>query len=484
MRLVEVTIPVGEQELVVDTLESEGIDYYLTDETSGRSGAADYAAIITFPLPSNAVQPIIDELHEAGLSEEAHVIVVDAEVDTSRRFEELTRRFGAESGGNRIARDEILIQARELSPHFGTFLFLTVISAVVAAAGLLLDSPAVVVGSMVIAPLVGPALSASVGTVLDDPDLFRRGVKLQVVGLVLAVVGATAFAVVVRAIPLFPPGIDITTIEEISGRISPDFLSLIIALGAGVAGVLSLAAGVSAALVGVMIAAALIPPAAAVGIGIAWGEPFVAVSAAVLVLVNVLSINLSALLTLQYMGYRPKNWLKLEQSRSATVKRVASLFVAITVLSLFLGGVTYSSIQDAQFTRDVRQSTDSVLSRPQYAGAERLDVEVRYGSPLPLPRDIGGQELPFHRPRRVAVTVGVPGDRQYADLAQTLRTRIRERTGHDVTVQVQYVGLDEAGRRALGAPVRRGHLSRDDSPISPGGRPSDPFQSTRRARAL
>jgi uncharacterized hydrophobic protein (TIGR00341 family) len=446
VRLVEVTIPVGEQELVVDTLESQGIDYYLTDETSGRSGAADYAAIITFPLPSNAVQPVIDDLRAAGLSEDAHVVILDAEVDTSRRFERFSKQYAAESGRRfRIAREEILIRSRELSPRFPTFVLMTVISAVVAAAGLLLDSPAVVVGSMVIAPLVGPALSASVGTVLDDAELFRRGVKLQVVGLVLAVVGATAFAVVVRAIPLFPPGIDITTIEEISGRISPDFLSLIIALGAGVAGVLSLAAGVSAALVGVMIAAALIPPAAAVGIGIAWGEPFVAVSAAVLVLINVLSINLSALLTLQYMGYRPKNWLKLEQSRSATLKRVGLLLVAIAVLSVFLGGVTYSSVQDARFTRDVRQSTDSVLSRPQYVGAERLDVEVRYGSPLPLPRDVGGQEVPFHRPRRVTVTVGVPGDRQYADLAEALRTRIRERTGHDVTVQVQYVGLDESG---------------------------------------
>ena len=72
-------------------------------------------------------------------------------------------------------------------------------------------------------------------------------------------------------------------------HVTPDFLSLIIAVGAGIAGIVSLMTGVSAAIVGVMIAVALIPPAATVEIGLAWGQPFVSVGSAVLLLVNVLS---------------------------------------------------------------------------------------------------------------------------------------------------------------------------------------------------
>ncbi|WP_433629426.1 TIGR00341 family protein [Halomicrococcus sp. NG-SE-24] len=447
MRLVEISVPIGEQEAVINTLEDEEIDYYLTDETSARRGTEDYAAIVTFPLPRNAVEPIIDDLRDAGLSQDAHVIISDVEVDLSRRFERLMKRYAKESSWQiRISREEILIRARELSPGLQTFLVLTVISAVVATAGLLLDSAAVVVGAMVIAPLVGPALSASVGTILDDPAMFRRGVWLQFVGVVLSIASAAAFTLLIRLVPLFPPGRDITRIAEVSGRISPDILSLIIALGAGAAGILSLSSGVSAALVGVMIAAALIPPAAAAGISIAWGEPFAAISASVLVLVNVLAINLSALVTLRYIGYRPKNWFKLEHSRSTTTKRVVVLLVLIALLSVFLGGITLSSVQDAQFERNVRTITDETLDQPQYEGIERIEMDFFYvGTSLLLPQEVRPLDFPAHQPRRVVVTVGTPSDRSYPALAEQLRTRIRSTTGHDVSIQVRYVEIDEAG---------------------------------------
>jgi len=457
MRLVEISVPIGEREAVVGTLEAEGVDYYLTDETSDRREAENYAAIVTFPLPRNAVQPVVDDLRDAGLSQDAHVVISDVEVDLSRRFQRLLRRYQRESNWQiRIAREEVLTRARELSPGAQTFVVLTVVSAVVATAGLLLDSPAVVVGSMVIAPLVGPALSASVGTVLDDVELFRRGVWLQILGVALAVASATAFAVVVRSVPMYPPGVDITRIPEISGRISPDVLSLIIALGAGVAGVLSLSSGVSAGLVGVMIAAALIPPAAAVGVSVAWGEPFAAVSAGVLVLVNVLAINLSALVTLWLMGYRPKSWLKLERSRSVTAQRVAVLVALTLLLSFFLGGVTYSSVQSAQFQRSVRTNTDQLLALPQYDGVQRIAISVRYqGTSLLFPRGLPVPNFPSHRPRQVVVTVGVPTDRTTPRLASRLHARIRESTGHDVAVQVRYVRTESVGRTVSDASTGR-----------------------------
>ena len=463
MRVVEISIPVGQRDAVVDTLEAAEIDYYLTSETSGRTGADDYAAIVRFPLPRNAVEPVIDDLRDAGLGADAHVIVSDVEVDLSRRFERLLDRYSEEMEWQiRISRAELRIRAEELSPGLQTFLVLTVASSLVATAGLLLDSAAVVVGAMVIAPLVGPALSASVGTVLDEPAMFRRGVRLQVFGLVLAVLTAAVFAWVVRAIPLFPPGRDITRIAEISGRIAPDVLSLIIALGAGVAGIFSLSSGVSAALVGVMIAAALIPPAAAAGISLAWGEPFAALSASVLVMVNVLAINLSALVTLRYLGYQPKNWLQREHSRSATAKRVVVLVALIAVLSVFLGGITLASVQDAQFERSVRRTTDETLRQPAYDDLSLAELEVRYGgTSLALPRELRAVPFPAHRPREVVITVGRPSDRTYPGLARGVRTRLRGRTNHDVAVEVRYVEID---RSVPASPVG---ATRRDRPVAP-----------------
>ena len=168
----------------------------------------------------------------------------------------------------------------EITPNYVVF---TVISAIVAAAGLLADSAAVVVGSMVIAPLLGPAVGASVGSIVNDDDLFRTGAKAQVLGL--AVLSVTVFAFFAKF--TFLLNIGIRSLAEVASRVNPGALSLVVALGSGAAGALSLTAGVSAPLVGVMIAAALIPPAAAVGLGVAYGDAVLVVSSSVLVLVNV-----------------------------------------------------------------------------------------------------------------------------------------------------------------------------------------------------
>jgi uncharacterized hydrophobic protein (TIGR00341 family) len=431
MRLVQVSIPAGKRELVADVLDSEGVDYMLTDETSGR----EYTAIAYFPLPTSAVQPILDKLQDAGLGEEPHAVIIDAETDTSRQYKELEQRYAEENDQTEtIAREEIRTEAREMTPEFPTFVAMTVISAVVATAGMLLDSPAVVVGSMVIAPLIGPAMGASVGTVLGDRQLFRRGVKYQFIGGFAAIAASTVFAVLVRYGFLVPPGTDILAIAQVSGRLTPDFLSLAVAIGAGAAGVLSLASGVSVAIVGVMIAAALVPPAAAVGIAIAWQEPFAAVSSLVLVLVNILSINLAGLVVLWYLGYRPKNWFDRNETRAALFKRIGVLVVAIALLSLFLGGVTYSSIQNATFQNQAQDEVQSVLGEEgtPYENAHLFGMEFREGG-----------RLPFSQSGQVVVTVGRPPGEEYPDLANVLSGRINANTGNEIDVQVRYVEYDE-----------------------------------------
>nr|WP_317176088.1 TIGR00341 family protein [Halovivax sp. KZCA124] len=228
-----------------------------------------------------------------------------------------------------------VVIAKDLTPRFSTYVVMMVLSMFVATAGLLLDSPAVVVGSMVIAPLIGPALGASVGTVINDHALFRRAIKQQAIGLSVGVVTATVFAFVIRTTGLVPPMTDLFDISEIEGRLTPDLLSLVIAIGAGVAGAWTLTAGTSVALVGVMMAVAVVPPLGVVGIGIAWGFPSVALAASVLVLVNMLTINITSLAVLWYKGYRPESWFQQNEARITTAKCTVVLAVTIIVLTGF-----------------------------------------------------------------------------------------------------------------------------------------------------
>jgi uncharacterized hydrophobic protein (TIGR00271 family) len=285
---------------------------------------------------------------------------------------------------------------------------------------------------MVIAPLIGPALSAAIGTVVDDEDMFRRGVRMQVLGSVVAVAAATVFAFTLRTLALVPPGLDPLALTEVSERLAPTALVLVVALGAGIAGIVSLMTGVSATLVGVMIAVALIPPAAAVGIGIAFQIPRLVIGAGVIVAVNILSINLSALVMLWYEGYRPQRWFREDDARETLLKRVAILVAAIAVLSVFLGGVTYESYVASTTESDIRAAVGDELAAMD-AGMELLELELERGGTIP----------PLET-ERVVITVGAPPGGGGQNVAETLDRRIEATIGEEVSVEVRLVTVDRA----------------------------------------
>lgn len=428
VRLVQVTVPTGKRQAVLETLDSFDVDYMVSEETSNRA----VAAVVSFPLPTEAVEDVLSALRDAGVDEQSTTVVLDAQTIVSRKFDALQDQYAEETTQDpaKIAREELVTTVEDLAPNLENYVVLSVISAVVATAGILLDSPAIVVGSMVIAPLIGPAMATSVGSVVADQDLFVEGVTRQAIGFAVAIAAAAVFAMFARTVNLVPPGIDLLAIEQVSGRLSPDFLALAVALGAGVAGALSLSTGVSTALVGVMIAAALVPPTAVIGIGIAWAMPQAVVGASVLVLVNVLSINLAALLVLWYEGYQPEEWFQLSEARSATLKRVGVLAVAIAALSVFLGATTYAAYQTSTFEEQAQMTVEGTLA--EYGEAELLEVDFEYHQTM-LYRDVD----------RVVVTVGVAeGITKPSDLAATLESRIAKAAAGSADVEVRYLTVD------------------------------------------
>jgi len=429
-RLVFVTIPTGKREAVLDVLDDEGIEYTLTDETSGR----EYTCAVHFPLPTSAVELVLDSLRETGLNDDTITVTVETESVASRDYDRLEERFTEDSESpEQIAKGELQSAAEDLVPaSMPIYAGMTIVSAIIATAGLLLDSAAVVVGSMVIAPLIGPAMATSVGTVFRDRDLFRDGVKLQIIGATLTIGGAALFAILIRTGNLVPPGLDILSISQIRERFRPDILSLVVALGSGAAGVISLASGLSSALVGVMIAVALVPPAATVGIGIAWGNTALAVGSGVLLLVNVLSINLAALLVLWYMGYRPAKWFHIEQTRKTFIKRVGVLLISILLLSAFLGTVTFSSYQTATVEQSIRDDVQEILDDPAYSEFALLEIQFEYSD-----------DLLAQSPSRVTILIGAPRGEAPPELGDQIDTRIDRIAGRNVAIQVRYLLIQE-----------------------------------------
>lgn len=442
MRLVQLSVPVGKRTEVLTMLEAEEIDYVITDE----SGAGRYEAVVSFPLSVDDVERTVDQLDEVGIPEEAWTVVVDAKTVVSQRLE---RQTEAEPTHvllpGRISREELRSVSQDLAPEHDerwSYRMMTAVSAVVATVGLLQNSAAVVVGSMVIAPLVGPAMSGSVGTVVNDRRLATRSVRLQVVGLVLAIASATVFGALVRFTGLVPPGIVITDVPEIQSRLSPNFLSLAVALGAGVAGAISLATGSSAALVGVMIAVALIPPAATVGIGIAWGEPLVSLGSGVLLLVNGVSINLAALVMFWALGYRPLRTADVDSAKATMRRRLRTLVFALVVLSVFLAGVTYLTYQTSKFEEETTGVVCNQLDEPPFRNLTLQRTSVR-SVETTIAFDTAG--IGHRTPIDVSVTVDRPIGSNYPTLAATLDRRLTNHTGYNVAVDVRFVDTDYSG---------------------------------------
>jgi len=81
-------IPAGKRRAVLDTLDDAGVEYALTDEVSGR----EYTAVVSFPLPTEAVEPILERLREAGIERESYTVVLDEEGSMTGMLTEVQRR--------------------------------------------------------------------------------------------------------------------------------------------------------------------------------------------------------------------------------------------------------------------------------------------------------------------------------------------------------------------------------------------------------
>ena len=414
MRLIQTLVPEGKRQLVIELLDEAEIDYAMTAETS----QSDYSDIAYIPTDVDSVEGILDELRDVGVERDGYMIVSDVETIVSERFEQQQAEEEADdeehtvAEDERISREELQTKAQNLSRSTTNYIALTLISAIVATAGLLQDSAAVVVGSMVIAPLIGPAMASCVGTVVSDDNLFWQGMRSQAIGLVVAVVSATLFAAGYRA--TLAPELELLLIQQVAERAHPGLLSLAIALGAGIAGALSLTSGADEALVGVMIAVALMPPAAAVGLGIAYVDPTLAVGAGVLVSVNLLSINVAGVATIWLKRYKPAHWYDAREARRLTGRRLLIFGFSILLLTSFLATSSLAARENAQFEAAVETIADDTAEN-------LLAVEFTYKA-----------NLLTQQPE--TVTVRVYGANPPA--AAALREQIRNKTGVDVGVRV------------------------------------------------
>ena len=203
------------------------------------------------------------------------------------------------------------------------YLWLVIFSTIVATIGLIEDNVAVVIGAMVIAPLLGPNIALAFGAALGDRVLIMRALQTNLAGLGLALVLSIIIGL------LWPANIES---RELLARTNVGLDGVVLALVSGAAGILSLTTGLSSALVGVMVAVALLPPTATLGLMLASSNWHLALGSGLLLLVNVVSVNLAAKLVLIIKGVKPRTWLEKQKARQSMLAYISFWVVTLLIL--------------------------------------------------------------------------------------------------------------------------------------------------------
>ncbi|MDX1643921.1 MAG: TIGR00341 family protein [Thermoanaerobaculia bacterium] len=332
LRLIQVTLPADrEVSAELGELAEEVTILGVWDDLRDES-----LKIVQFAVETDASEELMDRLEDRfGSADGFRLSLLPLEASLPRLGDDEDSAEDDEeesSGGSgRISREELYEDVGGGLGLSRTYLALAGLSTVVAGVGLLRGDLAVVIGAMVIAPLLRPNIALALAATLGDGELALRSLKTNAGGLAISFPLALALGWLVEVDP---------AVSTLASRTSIDLGDLALALAAGAAGTLAFTRGLSSAVIGVMVAVALLPPLVVGGILLGAGHLRGATGALLLTAGNVVCVNLSAVATFWLQRVRPRRWWEAERARRSTLVAAAVwiLLLVTLVLIVYLGG--------------------------------------------------------------------------------------------------------------------------------------------------
>lgn len=325
-------------ELVVESAPAE--DVATLHEAPGvlavwREQHEDKQVLLRFLVRSDRTESVINELQTRfEMSPDFRLVIFEVaatlpqpeDEEESKEENEDQSKEKPQEDSQRIACAELVEKLSQAAIVNRLYVVTVVLSTIVAAIGLIRDDVAIIIGAMVIAPLLGPNMTLALATTLGDLKLARRALKGNVAGMTLAFVVAVLIGVVV--------GVDPSN-REIASRVEVSLGDIVLGLAAGSAGALAFTSGLSSALVGVMVAVALLPPLASAGLLLGSEQPQLAFDALLLTTTNIVSINVAAAATFAWQRVTPRQWWEADRARR--MFRIAGgIWLGLLALLIFL----------------------------------------------------------------------------------------------------------------------------------------------------
>jgi len=317
MKSIHIIVPLDKENLLLTVLQSLQLIY---EKIEGHNNA-----MVILTVTDEHVEAVIDAIKKIGVGTIFGTYQV-YDLEFAARAAELPIKMKT----RRASREEILSNIRTQAEFNRNYVLASILAAMLAALGLLTDNVIITIASMIIAPFFGPILGTSLGIVLNINDLRKESLKSEIVGLLLSILTGFVFSM------LLPYTTPTTRILAIS---NPTYIDILFAVIAGVAAAISVVSVAPLALVGVAIAASLVPPATNIGIGLSFmlkgveNAEAIIYGSSLLLSINVLAINSMSILFFWLVGIKPGESIRKElmAKRIARRRLIAIIFMFLVV---------------------------------------------------------------------------------------------------------------------------------------------------------
>lgn len=266
-------------------------------------------------------QAVLDALQESFGESDGFQLILSEVAASLPEVEEEQKMAG------RVSREELFNSIDDTIQFSWIYLVMTAVSTLIAAFGLIRDDVALIVGSMVIAPLLGPNIALALATTLADFTLLRRAAVMNFIGVLFSLALAFGFGF------FFSGSLES---EEVMRRTAVTFGDIALALAAGVAGTLAFTTGTAASVVGVMVALALLPPIAVLGMLLGAAQYEASYGTLLLVLTNIICLNLASVVTFFVQGVRPFSWSESENAKRTALSAALLWLVLLGALAILI----------------------------------------------------------------------------------------------------------------------------------------------------
>lgn len=252
--------------------------------------------IVTADIARECADDLLDRLRELRVFDVGMVTLAPLDTALGRLAEQAEDDAPGE-GADAVIWDDLAARTGEDSVLTWTFAAFMVLATLLAAIGVVTDSQITIVGAMVVGPEFGPLAGLAVGLLRRRADIARHAAIALVIGFAVAIVVTAGLALAGRGAGLFDAG-DLSGHSETEFIYHPGWFSLITALVAGTAGMLSLTSSKSAALVGVFISVTTIPAAGNAAVAATVGKWHQSGQSLLQLGINLIGIVLAGALTL------------------------------------------------------------------------------------------------------------------------------------------------------------------------------------------